>query len=239
VLIKGTRISVCNRLSHAEKQTGRSVSHATDGHNSRPEKTRFPEPLQIIPLTPSSWALIKRPPAVQLLKNLLAFSLPRSQEPCTAPYSEPDQFSPCHPILSKIHFDRAVAQAVSRQLPSEAARVRAHGWSCGNSDGQNGTGAGFLRVLGIHLPSIAPVDPLLSSFIIRRWRNRPAVDSVPPPPSSPKNKIHLISTHLRLDLSSGLFPPGFANKNLYATCATHLMQILTSVNRRRKRIASG
>jgi hypothetical protein len=32
-------------------------------------------------------------------------SLPWSQEPLTGSYSEPDQFSPYHHILSKIRFD--------------------------------------------------------------------------------------------------------------------------------------
>jgi hypothetical protein len=32
-------------------------------------------------------------------------SLPCSQEPSTSPYAEPDQSSPYHPILSKIHFN--------------------------------------------------------------------------------------------------------------------------------------
>jgi hypothetical protein len=32
-------------------------------------------------------------------------SLPCSQEPSTGPYPEPDQSSPYHPILSKIHFN--------------------------------------------------------------------------------------------------------------------------------------
>jgi hypothetical protein len=39
---------------------------------------------------------------------------------------------------------RAIAQAVSRWLPTSAARVRARVWSCGISGGQSGAGAGFL-----------------------------------------------------------------------------------------------
>jgi hypothetical protein len=31
--------------------------------------------------------------------------LPRSQEPSTGSYPEPDQSNPYHPILSKIHFN--------------------------------------------------------------------------------------------------------------------------------------
>jgi hypothetical protein len=32
-------------------------------------------------------------------------SVPCSQEPSAGPYPAPDQSSPCHPILYKIHFN--------------------------------------------------------------------------------------------------------------------------------------
>jgi hypothetical protein len=53
---------------------------------------------------------------------------------------------------------RAVAQAVSRWLPTAAARVRVQAacWVCG---GQSGTGAGFLRVFRFPLPIILPISP--------------------------------------------------------------------------------
>jgi hypothetical protein len=51
---------------------------------------------------------------------------------------------------------RAIAQAVSRQVPTAAARVRAHVRSCGICGGQIGTGAGFLRVLRFPLPMLIP-----------------------------------------------------------------------------------
>jgi hypothetical protein len=51
-----------------------------------------------------------------------------------------------------------VAQAVSHWLPTAAARVHvwAARWVCG---GQNGTEAGFLRVLQFPLPIIPPISP--------------------------------------------------------------------------------
>jgi hypothetical protein len=49
-----------------------------------------------------------------------------------------------------------LAQAVSRRLPTAAARVRAQVRSCGICGGQSGTGADFLRVLRIPLPILIP-----------------------------------------------------------------------------------
>jgi hypothetical protein len=45
------------------------------------------------------------------------------------------------------NFGRAIAQAVSRWLPTEAARVRARVWSNEICGGQSGARAGFLQVL--------------------------------------------------------------------------------------------
>jgi hypothetical protein len=53
---------------------------------------------------------------------------------------------------------RAVAQAVSRWLPSAAARVRVRA-ACGICGGQSGAGVGFLRVLRFPLPIIPPISP--------------------------------------------------------------------------------
>jgi hypothetical protein len=52
----------------------------------------------------------------------------------------------------------AVAQAVSRWLPTAAARVRVRA-ACGVYGGQSGTEAGFLRVLRFPLPTIPPIYP--------------------------------------------------------------------------------
>jgi hypothetical protein len=57
---------------------------------------------------------------------------------------------------------RAVAQAVSRWLPTAAARVRVRA-ACGVCGEQSGTGAGFLRVLRFPLPIIPPISPSPSS----------------------------------------------------------------------------
>jgi hypothetical protein len=54
---------------------------------------------------------------------------------------------------------RAIAQAVSRWLPTAAARVRARVWSSWICGGQSGAGAGFLRVLRFPLPIFIPPNP--------------------------------------------------------------------------------
>jgi hypothetical protein len=54
---------------------------------------------------------------------------------------------------------RAIAEAVSRWLPTAAARVQYRVWSSGICGGQSGPGAGFLRVLRFPLPFIPPNSP--------------------------------------------------------------------------------
>jgi hypothetical protein len=71
---------------------------------------------------------------------------------------------------------RAIAQAVSRWLPTAATRV----WSCGICGGQSGAGAGFLRVLRFPLPIfIPPISPQSPTSIIWGWYNRPVVAALP------------------------------------------------------------
>jgi hypothetical protein len=53
---------------------------------------------------------------------------------------------------------RAVAQAVSRWLPTAAALVRVRA-ACGICGGQRVNGVGFLRVLRFPLPIIPPISP--------------------------------------------------------------------------------
>jgi hypothetical protein len=74
---------------------------------------------------------------------------------------------------------RAVAQAVSRWLPTAAARVRTRVWSCGICGGQSGVGTGFLRVLRFPLSIfIPPISPQSPSSIIWGWYNRSVVAAV-------------------------------------------------------------
>jgi hypothetical protein len=56
-------------------------------------------------------------------------------------------------------YDRAIAEAVSRWLPSAAARVHSQVLSSGICGGQIGAGAGFLRVLRFPLPFIPLNSP--------------------------------------------------------------------------------
>jgi hypothetical protein len=68
---------------------------------------------------------------------------------------------------------RAIAKAVSRRLPTAAARVRARVRSCGICGGQSGTVAGFLRVFRFPLPIfIPPITPQSPSSIIWAWYKR-------------------------------------------------------------------
>jgi hypothetical protein len=65
---------------------------------------------------------------------------------------------------------RAIAQAVSRWLPTAAARVQTRVLSCGICGGQSGAGVGFLRVFQFTLPIfIPPVSQQSPSPIIRGW----------------------------------------------------------------------
>jgi hypothetical protein len=80
-----------------------------------------------------------------------------------APAALPPGKSPRYPFYrrlggpqSKNTLGRAIAQAVSRWLPTAAARVRARVWSSGICGGQSGAGAGFLRVLRFTLPIFIP-----------------------------------------------------------------------------------
>jgi hypothetical protein len=99
-------------------------------------------------------------------------------------------------FLSAHHKGRAMAQAVSRWLPTPAAPGRTPGESCGICGGQSGAEAGFLRVLRYPLANfIPPISPQSPSPIIRSWYNRHvvaavAIDSVSPPLGIKKKSAH-------------------------------------------------
>jgi hypothetical protein len=65
----------------------------------------------------------------------------------------------------KLKWDngRAIAYAVSRWLPTVAARVQSRVWSSGICGGQSGTGAGFLQVLLFPLSIFIPPNNSPSS----------------------------------------------------------------------------
>jgi hypothetical protein len=86
---------------------------------------------------------------------------------------------------------RAVAQAVSRWLPTAAARVRFRA-ACGVCGGRSGTGGRFSPST-----SVSPANHSTNFSIIittRGWHNRPLVATVPcgpnwtPPPTIPIKK---------------------------------------------------
>jgi hypothetical protein len=62
----------------------------------------------------------------------------------------------CYQIFVIYAHGRAIAQAVSRWLPTAAARFRARVWSSGICGGKIGAGSGFLRVLRFPLSMFIP-----------------------------------------------------------------------------------
>jgi hypothetical protein len=58
---------------------------------------------------------------------------------------------------------RAIAEAVSRWLPTATARVQSRFGLSGICGGQSGAGAGFLPVLRFPLPFIPPYSPTSQS----------------------------------------------------------------------------
>jgi hypothetical protein len=71
--------------------------------------------------------------------------------------------------LLTINHVRAVAQVVSRRLPTAAPRVRAQVTSRGICGGQSDTAAGFFQVRRFRLPILIPPTAPHSSSIIRGW----------------------------------------------------------------------
>jgi hypothetical protein len=89
---------------------------------------------------------------------------------------------------------RALAQPVSRRLPTTAARARTWVRPCGVCGGQSGSGAGLLRIL---VSSATHSTDCSVPIIIQAWYSRPVmvsviVDSVPLQPL-PKMVLTIIS----------------------------------------------
>jgi hypothetical protein len=82
---------------------------------------------------------------------------------------------------------RAIAQAVSRQLPKAAARLRSQVRTCGICGGQNVTGVSFLRVLRSALTILIPPDAPYSTFIGRLIADVPSGLSPTPPKETEEN----------------------------------------------------
>jgi hypothetical protein len=99
-----------------------------------------------------------------------------------------------------IFIGRALAQAVSRWLPTAAGRVRAQVRSCGICGGQIGTGAGFLWVLPFPLPIIiSPTAPHSSSIIRGSYRNKKKISAL-----QYNFYLHCFSFHFSLRISRSL-----------------------------------
>jgi hypothetical protein len=113
----------------------------------------------------------------------------------------------------------AIAQAVSRRLPTAAARDRSQVTSCGICGGQSGTGAGFLRVFGY--PSQFSFHRLL--YTHRHLSSGADADQIAAdvPHPTPGNYIKLIN-----DCLLSIFPvPGYCllcSQSEDATCRTDI-----------------
>jgi hypothetical protein len=84
----------------------------------------------------------------------------------------------CTFVVPRSRNGGAIAQAVSRRLPTSAARFRSQVKSCGICGGQIGVGTGFPRVLRFPL-TIPPTAPQSSSISSRAGTIRQLVADVP------------------------------------------------------------
>jgi hypothetical protein len=114
----------------------------------------------------------------------------------------------CHELRSKLFImrwtrcnlygftkGRAIAQAVSRWLPTVATRVRARVWSSGICGGQICAGASFLLVLRFPLPILIPLNSpssqsLGAGTISQKWP-KCRVDPVWTPPPTMRIKKYI------------------------------------------------
>jgi hypothetical protein len=102
--------------------------------------------------------------ALMLKKNMKQYHAQLTNEVYEIILRDKVIFSYTRNSLCLRESEAVIAQAVSRWLPTAAARVRAQVRSCGNCGGHNGTGAGFLRTLRFFLPIIIPpISPHSSS----------------------------------------------------------------------------
>jgi hypothetical protein len=93
--------------------------------------------------------------------------LPYSEDPVAGIYTEPHEHKKINKYTDNANMGRAIAQAVSRWLPTAAVRVRSRVWSSGICGGQSGARASSLRVLRFLLPIFIPaVTPQSPSPII-------------------------------------------------------------------------
>jgi hypothetical protein len=102
--------------------------------------------------------------------------------------------------IVKADYGRAVAQAVSRRLPTTAARVRAQVKS--GHVGQSGTGTGFPQVHRFPLPLILPTAPYSLSSSSRAGTICQIVDSFSPHQRKVKIRLIIETAYLGREMES-------------------------------------
>jgi hypothetical protein len=104
---------------------------------------------------------------------------------------------------SKRCLGGAIAQVVSRRLPTSAARIRSQVKSCGIHGGQSGTAVGILRVLQFPLTIFIPPNASYST-VIWGFYGRPISDRC-----TKWTQSHPIKQNLKKKMSIGVYahPP--------------------------------
>jgi hypothetical protein len=118
----------------------------------------------------------------------------------------------CIVAILTASLGRAIAEAVSRWLPTAAARVQSRVWSSGICGGQSGVMAGFLRVLWFPLPFIPPISPSShspGSGTIAQWGayvpSGPRLHSTPPIQKKKKKKKQKKNSIIKWPTSKSLY----------------------------------
>jgi hypothetical protein len=125
---------------------------------------------------------------------------------------------PSASVFLSPQLDHAIAQAVSRRLPTATVRVRAWFRSCGICGGQNDNGAGFLRVLRFPLPFRIQLLAPQSSSVVWGWYSRPnSGRSTKRSESHPKKKY--LYLFLLLGICSSVF---FYSLIFFISCLHYL-----------------